>query len=324
MARRRRARAARSAARCCAASPRTCCGRDSASGRATSTARGLLFERCTATDRAPGPSSSRPYSSVRPRAGRVRGGRPRGRGERCVDEGIEAARDAEDSWGERLLLYPLALVAGLARRRRRGAGRRRGRLLDARAAKGERPGVVRGPRRARPARALRGRPRGRRARARPRPPRLLDAMGFAHPGAFPVLPDAVEALACAGRPAGRRGAARPARAPGGRGGQRLGAGRRRSAARGALMLARGRGRGGRRHARPARPPCSTASATAPTPPARCYLQGRALLRAGQRAQAAEALAARARPLRGHGRRRSGRRAPPRSSSAPRPAARPAR
>ena len=59
-----------------------------------------------------------------------------------VREGIEAARDAEDAWGERLLLYPLALVhgwLGQAEQARATAARR---LREARL-KGERPGEVR-------------------------------------------------------------------------------------------------------------------------------------------------------------------------------------
>jgi hypothetical protein len=57
-------------------------------------------------------------------------------------EGIRAARDAEDAWGARLLLYPLSLVeawTGRAAAARASAGRR----LEEATAGGERPGIVR-------------------------------------------------------------------------------------------------------------------------------------------------------------------------------------
>ena len=117
-----------------------------------------------------------------------------------VREGIEAARDAEDAWGERLLLYPLALVhgwLGQAEQARATAARR---LREARL-KGERPGEVR-------ARAVlgllalsEGDPAAAAGELRAAAV-MVEEMGVRHPGAFPVLPDAIEALACSGDPQG--------------------------------------------------------------------------------------------------------------------------
>ena len=62
--------------------------------------------------------------------------------EALAREGIEAARDAEDEWGARLLLYPLALSQawrGRSDQAREAAERR----LDGASTKGERPGIVR-------------------------------------------------------------------------------------------------------------------------------------------------------------------------------------
>jgi DNA-binding CsgD family transcriptional regulator len=117
--------------------------------------------------------------------------------EALVHEGIEAARDAEDTWGERLLLYPLALVnawLGRSDRAREAAERR---LREA-TTKGERPGVVR-------ARGVLGQlalsegDNETAARELSEAAELLEAIGYQHPGAFPVVPDAIEALACCGK-----------------------------------------------------------------------------------------------------------------------------
>ena len=119
-----------------------------------------------------------------------------GAADELVREGIEAARDAEDAWGERLLLYPLALVdawLGRAEQARAHAARR---LQEARS-KGERPGEVR----ARAVLGLLALSEGDHAAAAGElgaAAALVEEMGFAHPGAFPVLPDAIEALACSG------------------------------------------------------------------------------------------------------------------------------
>jgi hypothetical protein len=125
-----------------------------------------------------------------------------GEAEALVHDAIEAARDAEDTWGQRLLLYPLALVdawLGRGDAARAAAARR---LAEARA-KGERPGEVR-------ARGVLGllalsEGDGEAAAVELRAAaELLDEMGFEHPGAFPLLPDAIEALACSGDVDGTR------------------------------------------------------------------------------------------------------------------------
>jgi DNA-binding CsgD family transcriptional regulator len=111
-------------------------------------------------------------------------------------EGIRAARDAEDAWGARLLLYPLSLVeawTGRAAAARASAGRR----LEEATAGGERPGIVRA-RGVLGLLALSEDDSEAAALELAEAARLLDAMGFEHPGAFPVLPDAIEALACSG------------------------------------------------------------------------------------------------------------------------------
>jgi DNA-binding NarL/FixJ family response regulator len=116
--------------------------------------------------------------------------------EALVQEGLQAARDAEDPWGERLLLYPLSLVdawLGRSDRARESADRR---LREA-TAKGERPGMVR----ARGVLGLLALSEGDGETAvgeLAQGVELLVAMGYGHPGAFPLLPDAVEAFASCG------------------------------------------------------------------------------------------------------------------------------
>jgi DNA-binding CsgD family transcriptional regulator len=114
-------------------------------------------------------------------------------------------------------------------------------------------------------------------------------MGCANPGAFPVLPDAVEALACAGHLAGAEALLdRLERQAGAVASDWARAAAQR--ARGALMLAHGRGEA-------AAGTLARAAAVLdrlghkPDAARALYLRGRALLRAGQRAQAAEELAA---------------------------------
>jgi DNA-binding CsgD family transcriptional regulator len=206
-----------------------------------------------------------------------------GEAEGLVRDGIEAARDAEDTWGRRLLLYPLALVnawLGRADAARAAAGRR---LAEARA-KGERPGEVR----ARGVLGLLALSEGDGAAAAVElraAAALLDEMGFAHPGAFRVLPDAIEALACSGDLDGARELLarleRQAREP-----WPLAAAER---SRGVVALAEGDGDRAAEHlARAAaaferlghRPDAARA----------IFLTGRALLRANRRLQAAAALA----------------------------------
>jgi DNA-binding CsgD family transcriptional regulator len=206
-----------------------------------------------------------------------------GEAEGFVRDGIEAARDAEDTWGQRLLLYPLALVdawLGRADAARAAAARR---LAEAQA-NGERPGEVR-------ARGVLGllalsEGDGEAAAVELRAAaELLDEMGFEHPGAFPVLPDAIEALACSGDVDGARELLsrleRQASEP-----WPLAAAER---GRGVVALAEGDGDRAAEHlARAAaeferlghRPDAARA----------IFLAGRALLRANRRSQAAEALA----------------------------------
>jgi DNA-binding CsgD family transcriptional regulator len=119
-----------------------------------------------------------------------------GDAEQLVRDGIEAARDAEDAWGERLLTYPLALLDVWLGRAEQARARAERRLQEA-LAKGERPGEVR----VKAVLGLLALSQGdAETAARELAPAAarLDEMGFAHPGAFPVLPDAIEALACSG------------------------------------------------------------------------------------------------------------------------------
>jgi DNA-binding CsgD family transcriptional regulator len=203
-----------------------------------------------------------------------------------VREGIQAARDAEDAYGERLLLYPLALVHAW-----------RGRPAEARAAatqrlreatlKQDRTGMVRGHA-VLGLLALSEDDCAAAARDLAEAAQLLQAMGFAHPGAFPVLPDAVEALAGAGEL--REAEALLARLE--RQAEAVDSAWARAAAarsRGALLLARG-------DARAAVAPLERAVAAfdrlghRPDAARARFLHGRALLRAGRRNAAADALA----------------------------------
>ena len=110
--------------------------------------------------------------------------------------GIEAARDAENTYAERELLYPRALVdtwLGRVESARATAAR----LHDEATRHGVRPLVVR----ARSVLGLlalsEGDARGA-ARELVEAAEQLEEMGFANPAAFPVLPDAVEACARSG------------------------------------------------------------------------------------------------------------------------------
>jgi DNA-binding CsgD family transcriptional regulator/tetratricopeptide (TPR) repeat protein len=207
-----------------------------------------------------------------------------GAAEELLREGIEAARDAEDAYGERLLLYPLALVdawLGRADRARAAAGRR---LEEARA-KGERPGEVR-------ARAVLGLlalsegDHAAAARELGAAAELLEHMGFRHPGAFPVLPDAIEALACNGEPAGELLARLEQQARAVNSAWALAACER---SRGVVALAAG-------DAEAAVEPLERAVAAfdelghRPDAARAVFLDGRALLRSGRRIQAADAFA----------------------------------
>ena len=118
-----------------------------------------------------------------------------GEADALVREGLQAARDAEDAWGARLLLYPLALVEAWRGRGAQARASAERRLQEA--TNGERPGIVR----ARGVLGLLALSEGDNAEAArelAEAAALLDAMGFVHPAAFPVLPDAVEAVASSG------------------------------------------------------------------------------------------------------------------------------
>jgi DNA-binding CsgD family transcriptional regulator len=204
--------------------------------------------------------------------------------EELLREGIEAARDAEDAYGVRLLLYPLALVDAWLGRDDQARATAARRLEEARE-KGERPGEVR-------ARAVLGLlalsegDHATAARELSAAADLLEDMGFRHPGAFPVLPDAIEALACAGdleqagalleRLESRAAVSRWALAACDR-------------SRGVLALSAG-------DADAAVAPLERAAAVfdelghGPDAARAVFLHGRALLRAGRRTQAADAFA----------------------------------
>ncbi len=233
-------------------------------------------------------------------------------------EGVEAARDTADTWGETVLLYPLALAnAWLGRTEpARAAAERR---LDEASWRGERPGIVR----AHSVLGLLALSEGN-ARAAARllaeAAELLEEMGFANPGAFPILPDAVEALAADG-PGLRREAARAARPPGGLGRERLGRRGGRALARRAAARAR-RGRRRRRAARGRGGGLRPQWDTRRTVRARCCSTARRCSGAGsgrsrRRCSPTHALASPAWAP------RCGKLAPPRAWSAPRPAAPPA-
>ena len=115
---------------------------------------------------------------------------------RAVQEGIEAAVDAENTYTERELLYPLALVQALTGRAAEAYGTV-ARLRAEAIRHGVRPLLVR----AAGVLGMLELSQGKIDEAvepLTEASRLLDEMGFAHPGAFPVLCDAIEALACSG------------------------------------------------------------------------------------------------------------------------------
>jgi DNA-binding CsgD family transcriptional regulator len=115
---------------------------------------------------------------------------------RAVHEGIEAAIDAENTYTERELLYPLALVQALTGRAD-DARDTVARLRDEAVLHGVRPLLVR----AAGVLGMLELSEGKIAAAvepLTEATRALDEMGFAHPGAFPVLCDTIEALARSG------------------------------------------------------------------------------------------------------------------------------
>ena len=110
---------------------------------------------------------------------------------------LEIARDCEDPHVESWIFYRAALAAtwlGRAGEARAAAARR----LESALRSGERPGIAR----TRSVLGLLALSEGDAAAAADElaeSARLLEAMGFAHPGAIPALPDAIEAHALAGR-----------------------------------------------------------------------------------------------------------------------------
>ena len=110
-----------------------------------------------------------------------------------VNQGLEAARDAGNTSGERLLLYPLALVeawSGRATEARAAAEQ----LLERAMRLRELTDVV-GARRVLGLVALSEGDAGGAAGELAEAVRLLEEMGVGHPGVYPVLPDAIEAFA---------------------------------------------------------------------------------------------------------------------------------
>ena len=234
-------------------------------------------------------------------------------------EGVEAARDTADTWGETVLLYPLALAnawLGRAEPARAAAERR----LDEASWRGERPGIVRAHS-VLGLLALSEGNAGSAARLLAEAAELLEEMGFANPGAFPILPDAVEALA-----AGERPRAPPRRCSSGSTSRRPRATTPGLLRRPSAPAARCCSPAGRPTPPPSasRPPprASTAWATQRTAPALSCSTARRCSGAGsgrsrRRCSPTHALASRAWAP------RSGRRARRRTSSAPRPAEPPA-
>ncbi len=201
-------------------------------------------------------------------------------------QALELARDCEDAHVESWIFYRFALVKtwlGRAAEARAAAQRR----LDAATRRGERPGIAR----ARSVLGLLALSEGDAVTAAAElgeSVRLLDAMGFAHPGAIPALPDAIEALALAGD----RDAARELLERLGRQAAAVGSTWARAAldrARGVVAFAEGDGAG----AVAALEQAATAFAQlgfAPDAARARLIAGRAMLRAAQRTAAAEALA----------------------------------
>jgi DNA-binding CsgD family transcriptional regulator/tetratricopeptide (TPR) repeat protein len=208
------------------------------------------------------------------------------RADELLRRALEAARDSEDAHVESWIFYRLALVAtwlGRAAEARAAAERR----LEAATRRGERPGIAR----ARSVLGLLALSQGD-ARAAAvelvAAAQLLDEMGFAHPGAIPAVPDAIEALSLAGdADAARTLLERLEVQAEAVGSEWTGA---------ALMRSRGTVLLGRGDADDAADLLGAASAAferlgfAPDAARARLLEGRALLRAGRRTAAADALA----------------------------------
>jgi DNA-binding CsgD family transcriptional regulator len=113
--------------------------------------------------------------------------------DRLVNQGLEAARDAGNTNGERLLLYPLALVeAWLGRAAEARTAARQ--LLERAMRLSELTDVV-GARRVMGLLALSEGDAALASGELAEAARLLEEMGVGHPGVYPVLPDAIEAFA---------------------------------------------------------------------------------------------------------------------------------
>jgi DNA-binding CsgD family transcriptional regulator len=200
---------------------------------------------------------------------------------------MEAARDAEDAHVESWVFYRLALVAtwlGRAEEARAAAQRR----LDRAGRLGERPGIAR----ARSVLGLLALSEGDAQRAAlelTEAVELLAAMGFAHPGAIPALPDLIEALALTGEvDAAGELLARLEEQAAGVASVWTGTALERS--RGVVLLARGEPEGAAELLAVAESAFSELGYE-PDGARALLLEGRALLRAGRRTAAADALAA---------------------------------
>jgi DNA-binding CsgD family transcriptional regulator/tetratricopeptide (TPR) repeat protein len=154
-----------------------------------------LLEAVIADERRRGYELSRPYrlwdlALTEYEAGNV------ARADALAREGIESARDAEAPRLERLLLYPAGLIdawLGRASEARSKASR----LLEDGARQRERPQVAQA-RRVLGVLALSEGAAAAAGEELAEAARLAEELGVANPGAFAVLPDAVEALASAG------------------------------------------------------------------------------------------------------------------------------
>ena len=238
--------------------------------------------------------------------------------EELVREGLEAARDAGDGFGERAFSVPARAPAGVARPCRRRRARPSAVMLERalRSASGStswRRGACSACSRCRKATCRA------RATSSSRPRGCSREIGIAHPGLYPVLPDAVEALARTGDDAGAETLLERLELQADSGRERLGAGRCRAQP-GAAAPDAGRDGGGGPAACSARRGASTSSATGPTRRARPWRSARRCCARGRRTLAADGARGRPPPVRGDGRRALGSDARPRSSSARRRAA----
>ena len=287
-------------------------------------ARALARGGRTRTSSRSGNERQRPVPPLRPGARRVRRRRPRTAEELVARGHRGGARRREH----------VRRAAGCSTRSassRPGSARRdearatAARLLDGRdASAASRPGIVRGRRRARAARALRGRRGDRGGASSPRPRELLEEMGFAHPGALPGrCPTRSRRSRAPATSTPRRALLERLERQADAVGERLGGGRGRARAAASSCSPRASRRRAPRRSETPPSGFDAARLTGPTRRARVLARGpRAAARRPADGRGGRARR-RARPLRRHGRRRSGRRGRPRSSSAPRPAGRPA-